>query len=410
VNQELRILLEALPHDCRPHVEKLWNQLPPDVRRESELTLGSFIKLAKKDPASVMDMLRLLQRSAAPVMEKASQVAVVGPVNVGKSTLYNALVDREQDKAKCSPIPGTTKVAQSAQVGLFELVDTPGLDHGDQAGEEERNLAFDAASEAAFLLIVFDAAGSVTQSDRQLYLRLQELGKPHLVVLNKIDLIPKHLRDQVRASAARILNLSQEAILPVSATQSSGLDQLILEITAAEPKLLVRVAESLPGLRRKLSWQAIRRAAMLSALVGLSPLPLTDLVPLTLLQGNLILTLSQIYAHPMSWRSILELGSSFGAGWLARLLFQEVSKFAGAPGWVLSASIAASATFTLGVTALTWFETGKKPDPKEVEAQAQGLFSRIRESLSRLGRKRPSKKRITQELENLFPDQEPPVP
>lgn len=407
MNSELRLLLEALPRDTRPAVENLWNQMPADVRREAELTMGSFVKLLKQNPASAGDLLKMLQRTAAPMLQQASSVAIVGPVNVGKSTLYNALVSRQKDKAQASPVPGTTKVAQRADVGLFELVDTPGADHGDESGGKEADVAFQAAEDAEFLVIVFDATGSVTSSDRALYRKVLALGKPHLVVLNKIDLIPAAQRKLVRESAARILDISLEAVLPVSAQTASGVDQLVLEITAAEPKLLLKVAETLPSLRRKLAWQAIRRTAMLSALAGLSPLPLMDVIPLTLLQGNLVLTLSQIYGNKLSAKSMLELASTFGAGWLARLLFQELTKLAGVPGWVLSASVAASATLTIGFTALNWFETGIMPDKKEMEKQAQGLQQRIKEGLVNLGKSRPSKKRVTEELEKLLPTEPP---
>ncbi len=164
MNTELRLLLEALPHESRPAVEQMWNHLPADVRREAELTLGSFLKLAKKNPTSVTDLLKLLQRSASPMIGEANQVAIIGPVNVGKSTLYNSLIHKEKEKAVCSPVPGTTKTTQSSHTGLFELLDTPGVDHGGESGGEERSLALQAAESAEFLLVVFDAAGSVTAS------------------------------------------------------------------------------------------------------------------------------------------------------------------------------------------------------------------------------------------------------
>lgn len=414
MNTELRVLLEALPHDSRPVVENLWNQMPPDMRREAELTLGSFLKLVKRNPGTVVDILKLLQRSAAPVLQKANQVAIIGPVNVGKSTLYNALVQRQEDKAQCSPVPGTTRVAQTSHVGLFELVDTPGADHGAESGSQERDIAFQTADDAEFLLVVFDATGGITAADRALYKKILTLAKPHLVVLNKIDLIPSGQRRLVRESAARILDLSFEQVVPVSAQTSAGVDQLVLEITAAEPKLLLKVAETLPGLRRKLGWQAIRRCAVLSALVGLTPLPLMDVIPLTLLQGNMVLTLAQIYGHKLGFKSVLELASTFGAGWLARMLCQELTKLAGVPGWVLSASIAASATLTIGYAAMTWFETGSMPEKQAMENKAKGLQQRLKDALVRLGKGKPSKKRVTQELEKIlpdvFPDEEaPPV-
>jgi ribosome biogenesis GTPase A len=55
------------------------------------------------------------------------RVAIVGPPNAGKSTLYNRLILRKEDRAEVGPLPGTTRIAQEGDVGLFALVDTPGV-------------------------------------------------------------------------------------------------------------------------------------------------------------------------------------------------------------------------------------------------------------------------------------------
>ena len=397
------MLFDSLPEASRPLVKDVWAKLPPDVRRETELTLGAFSKLLRQNPGSFEDLLRMAQRTAGPVVASSHQkVAIVGPVNVGKSTLYNALVKREQDRARSSPVPGTTRHNQTADIGLFQLVDTPGADHGASVGEDEKRIAFDAAEAADFLLIVFDAAGSVTASDRALYQELLALGKPHLVALNKIDEIKMADRRLVRQAAARTLNISPEAVLPVSALNQEGIHELLLEITAAEPRLLAQIGTQLPELRRSLCWQAIRRAAVGSAMVALTPIPFTDLIPLALIQGSLVLTLARIYGQQMNFRRSLELISTLGAGWLARTLFQEVSKIGGLPGWVISASIATSATIAIGFTSMRWFETGTKPSKEEVANYARDAQKKVSGLLSKFVKK-PSKKGLTQELEAQLP-------
>ncbi|MBI3764595.1 MAG: 50S ribosome-binding GTPase, partial [Chloroflexi bacterium] len=62
-------------------------------------------------------------------------IAIVGPANVGKSTLYNQLIRSKDDRAEVSPIPGTTRVNQEADAGLFVMVDTPGADAVGEVGE-----------------------------------------------------------------------------------------------------------------------------------------------------------------------------------------------------------------------------------------------------------------------------------
>ena len=399
MNKELQIVLEALPPDYRPIAEELWGKLPPDVRQEMELTFTGFSKLIRQNPGSLTDLLKLAQRNAGPALAPSSRIAIVGPVNVGKSTLYNALITRQEDRAEASPIPGTTRESQSAQAGLFELVDTPGADHGASVGEEEKRIAFDSAEQADFLLIVFDGTSGVSQSDKNLYQELLELGKPHLVVLNKMDLVKKGDRRPVIESAARVLGLTMDAVHAVSALSQHGVEKLVLDITAVEPTLLARVGECMPGLRRQLAWQAVRRAAIASAIIALTPIPVIDLLPLTVVQGSMVLTIARIYGEEMGPKRVGELLGSLGMGWLARLLFQEVSKLAGAPGWVLSSSVATSATLAIGYAAMNWFATGKRPEKQEVEGYAKRFMTRLTQIFTKFGRKRPDKKSLTQELE-----------
>ncbi len=406
-HSQLETLLEVFPPESRQGIRAVWASLPPDMRREMELTLSAFLKLFQKSPASANELMTLVQRMAAPALAPLSRVAIVGPVNVGKSTLYNTLVDSDDDKAAVSPVAGTTKTNQVADLGLFSLVDTPGADHGAEEGGPERDRALEAAENADFLVVVFDAARSVTASDRALYLELASLDKPHLVVLNKIDLVDRRDRKRVQESAARVLGLEDEAIVPASAVKGKGTERLVLEIAAAEPRLLGQLGEMLIPLRRKLAWQAVRRSVVAASLVALTPIPLMDLVPLTAIQVSLVLTIARIYGQELGLTRGVELLTTFGAGWLARTAFQELSKMAGAPGWVLSASVAGSATMAIGYACMRWFETGKKPTQADLLAASQKTRERLLESL-RGFRRKPSKKTITQELEKVVSDLEEP--
>lgn len=403
MSQELELLLEVFPPESRDIVRNLWGGLPADVRRELETTLKAFHGLLGKNKVPVSQLVDLMQRLANPALAPLSTVAIVGPVNVGKSTLYNCLVQEERSKAEVSPIPGTTRDVQTVNLGLFNLVDTPGADHGSSVGDEEKNRAMAAAAEADFLLIVFDAARSVTASGRDLYGELKRYRKPHLVVLNKIDLVNRREREQVVAAAATVLGLEKEEIISTSATHSSGLERLILEIAAAEPRLLGKLGETMVPLRRKLAWQSIRRSTIAAALIALTPIPMMDVIPLTGVQASMVLTVARVYGQEVSLARAVELLTTFGAGWLARLAFQELSKFAGAPGWVMSSAIASSATLAMGVAAMRWFETGRKPTKADLRRVAEKSQTQVLDSLRKLGSKKPSKKTVTQELEDMMP-------
>lgn len=369
MNQEIEKVLAILPPESQSRARRAWTGLPADVRAELALTYSAFARLMRQKPGSLLDLLRMLQRATGPALGSACKIAIVGPTNVGKSTLFNALL--QEQRALTSPVPGTTKSVEALPLGPFQLLDTPGADHGAGVGEAEKALAFEAAEEANFLLITFDARSNVSASDRELFAEWKTLKKPYLVVLNKIDQIPVKERKVVLRGAARILRLPAEAVQPVSALKNLGVPQLVLEMTAIEPHLLGQMGKLLPSLRRRMAWQAVRRSAIASAMISLAPLPVVDMIPLTVLQGSLVTTLARIYDQRLGPKRVLQLGSSFGIGWLARLLFREVSKLGGPPGWVLSASIATSATLTIGYGAINWFETGRRPTPAQLQEYAR---------------------------------------
>ena len=134
------------------------------------------------------------------VLHDGLTLAIVGRPNAGKSSLFNALVERE--RAIVTAMPGTTRDTVTERIALggipLELVDTAGFrEAGKEAADEAERLGIarsrQALADAAIVLIVIDgaeleASGSVHEEDR----RLMETaaGRPIWVVLNKWDLAP----------------------------------------------------------------------------------------------------------------------------------------------------------------------------------------------------------------------------
>lgn len=405
MKSDFETFLETFPPDSRDSIRDIWQSLPRDLQRELELTMSAFAGLVRRNPASVADLLKLIARTAAPAIAPLHRLAIVGPVNVGKSTLFNALTPGIAQPAQVSSVPGTTKVSQEQRTQVFTLVDTPGADHAREEGASEREHALKSAQESDFLLIVFDATRSITKSDQALFAELRLLGRPYLVVVNKIDLIAPGEREGVLEAAGRSLGVKSSALVPLSAERETGLDRLLVEVAALEPRLLGQLGAVLPDYRKKLGWQAIRRATIASALVALTPIPFMDLIPLVAIQTSMVLTLARIYSMPMDWRRSRELLTGMGAGVLARTVFGELSKLGGLPGWALSASIAGGTTVSIGVVVLRWFETGTKPDRKEVGRVASQFGKEVRERLMKLGRKKPSKDSVTEALDGLMDEE-----
>jgi tRNA modification GTPase len=114
-------------------------------------------------------------------------LAIVGRPNVGKSSLFNRLL--EQDRAIVTDIPGTTRdlVSETASIGGIpvKLVDTAGIREGTELVETlgiERS--YQAMADADLTLIVTDASQPRTPADESLIARAHR----HLVVENKADL------------------------------------------------------------------------------------------------------------------------------------------------------------------------------------------------------------------------------
>lgn len=117
--------------------------------------------------------------------EGASQVAITGPINSGKSSLLNALTNA---KAKTSPYPFTTKIPQLAMMPyediLIQLIDTPPLTKDFSPGWLK-----DILKKANVLLIICDVSKMKEMDDFiELLKTLKIEHKKTLIVGNKVDL------------------------------------------------------------------------------------------------------------------------------------------------------------------------------------------------------------------------------
>jgi small GTP-binding protein len=394
-------ILEEFPEPVREGIRPIWEGMSAGQREESE-TLLSQLPLSIKP---LKDIFSLVLDQYKPVFGTKRNIAVVGPANVGKSTLYNQLISRGEDRAKVSPVPGTTRQNQEADAGLFTVVDTPGADAVGEVGEREREIAFEAADRADFLVIVFEATQGVKRYEKDLFDDLLALDKPFIVVLNKIDLIPKRDREKVHAAAARNLRLETSQIIETVATEGTNVGRVVLAIAKFEPKLLAAIAEAMPEYRARLAWQRIVPAAGGAGVVGLMPLPIMDLVPLLGIQAGLVLSIARIYGFKITLGRAKELIATFGIGLIARTVFQQLSKLGGVPGWILSAAIASATTVAIGYAAMTWFARGERPTREVLQKTVADVTSYLKDQLLALGEKKPDRgtlrERITQALNNL---------
>lgn len=393
-------ILTQFPPDVQVTVRKIWEALGPNEQ-------AGFLSLLVGFPADT-DLVKLLVKLSTAQVRQAfgskHRVAIVGPTNVGKSTLYNQFIQNKSEQADVSPLPGTTKQNQQADAALFTVVDTPGADAVGSVGEEEKNLALSAAANADFLVLVFDAIQGIKKTEQELFNELSALKKPFVVVLNKIDLIPRKNLQGVISSAALNLGMAPDQIVPIVAKDGKNLGKVLLAVAATEPEMVAALGAALPEYRWQLAWQTIVRSASISAVIALAPLPVIDFVPLVATQSIMVVSIARIYNYKITPRRASELVATFGLGFLGRMLFQELSKLAGLPGWLLSAAIASSTTVIMGYAAVRWFEKGERLSTEALKKLMQGMTVYLLDALKSLGKRKPGQKglreRITQILEN----------
>ncbi|MCW5978683.1 MAG: ribosome biogenesis GTPase Der [Bryobacteraceae bacterium] len=204
-------------------------------------------------------------------------VVIVGRPNVGKSTLFNAIIGSR--RAIVGDEPGITRdrIHGDAEYRgkLFRLVDTGGIVANDPEliPSEILRQARVALQDAGQIIFLVDGRSELTAPDRELGQLLRRLGKPVTLAVNKID-VPKR-----EILAQEFHELGFDALFPVSAEHRLGLDDLLDHVTKdfetredapAEPTRRIKVAI--------IGRPNVGKSTLLNALVGhertiVSPVP-----------------------------------------------------------------------------------------------------------------------------------------
>jgi small GTP-binding protein len=380
---------KLFPSPSREFINRVWTAVPENDRAPLEETFKGLP--LDRNPLNMLIDLAVIHYKTSFAASK--KVAIIGPANVGKSTLFNQFVRAKADHAEVSPIPGTTRVNKEADAGIFAMIDTPGADAVGAVGEAERASAFAAAKQADFLILMFDAMQGIKQTELVLYEDLLALRKPFIIILNKIDLTHKH-RTGVLAKAAENLGVSTEQILPVSALKGEGMSNILMSILAADPSLTISMARAMPQYRQKIAWRSIVTSSSLAAAIALTPLPVIDFVPLAATQAGLVLTIARIYDYKITPARAKELFATFGLGMIGRTLFQQLSKLGGVPGWLLSSAIASSMTAVMGYASMVWFEKGERVSQKAMLEMSKNLTATMLMKLKSTFKRKPSKQKM----------------
>jgi len=179
------------------------------------------------------------------------RVAIVGRPNVGKSTLFNALIG--EDRSIVHDEPGTTRDAIDTVVetddGPIRFIDTAGMRRRakTEAGVETYAVlrSLEAIDRADLALLVIDGTLGATAQDQRLAERIGAAGCPAVVVCNKWDLVATEEREGVLGSLAdRLAFLGGAPVLRVSATTRRGVHRVLPALAAAAEEYHRRIPTS----------------------------------------------------------------------------------------------------------------------------------------------------------------------
>jgi tRNA modification GTPase len=170
---------------------------------------------------AIRDRLAPIEASFARgrIIHSGLTLAIVGKPNVGKSSLFNRLVERE--RAIVTATPGTTRDLVTERVSLggipVNLVDTAGLrEAADEAEAIGIQKSREALADADIVLVVIDVTANQFASEQELLAGLE--GRKFIPVLNKMDLLKESGKES-------FVDAREPAVL-VSARTGEGIPEL----------------------------------------------------------------------------------------------------------------------------------------------------------------------------------------
>lgn len=368
----------------------------------------------KRIPDDVREVLNEDYSQVQRMLDKLEHghihIAVFGRVSVGKSSLLNALLDKEAFSV--SVLHGETRTSniqnwEEYEDGGLYLIDTPGINEVD--GEERERMAHEVAERSDLVLFVIDS--DLTDVEFRALQMVSTGYRPTLLVVNKADRYTEKEQRQLRSILRERIQgiISPENIVFTTAqetrqvlitidedgneqestrvrpTDIANLKTRLWDILEAEGKTLAALNASLFAgnlsnevgrrileVKRELGAKTIRMYCLGKGVaVALNPIPIADLVAAAAIDAGMIVHLSRLYGLPMSrteagelTRTILsQLILLMGTTWAIHLLSSALKLGTGGLSIVLTAAtqgaIAWYSTLVVGSVAERWLANGK---------------------------------------------------
>lgn len=163
------------------------------------------------------------------IINEGINVGIIGRPNVGKSSLLNSLL--EENKAIVTDIEGTTRDIVEGTITIngimLNIIDTAGIRKTDniveQIGVEK---SYEIIDKADLIIFLLNNNETLSKEDIELYNKIK--NKPHIVVLNKIDLDTKIDLTNINEEVIKVSLLNRNATLIINKIKELfNLDKLV---------------------------------------------------------------------------------------------------------------------------------------------------------------------------------------
>ncbi|ANU09834.1 hypothetical protein A1A1_05112 [Planococcus antarcticus DSM 14505] len=305
-----------------------------------------MVKEFEKEVMKAMDkMFENEMKKVNDALDQELLISLIGEVNAGKSSTVNKIIG--EDIASTNPMPGETVSVDPYNIrGLenIKFMDTPGLN---DPNDENPKKTLEFVQKSDVVLFFLNAAGTVfSESEKGKFNEIEKHNKDILIVLNKID---------AAENIPSIVQFVQEhtgnkyKVIPISSKTEENLETLKKEILF----LLEKKGKDLLFAKsmKKKSAAATRwiiGAGVSAGVIGASPIPGSDVLPLTTLQVGLIIKLSNLYDKPLTKKAAKDMIVITATQTIGHTIYRQALKFIPGAGSIIGGTVASSMTLALG--------------------------------------------------------------
>lgn len=206
-----------LIHQLREKIVEIISQIEvnidyPEYDDVKELKNNEIIPFIKDVKQELSKIIKMSENSK--IIKEGINTVIIGKPNVGKSSILNALI--EEEKAIVTDIPGTTRDIVEGVLNLdgiiLNIIDTAGIRETNDIVEKigvSKSLSL--IDKSDLIVFVLNNNEPISEEEKEILEKIK--NKPHIVIVNKIDLESK-------------INLDNQDYIRISVKNNIGLDKL----------------------------------------------------------------------------------------------------------------------------------------------------------------------------------------